>query len=172
MDFNDDAQLDTSQIDDRRGAPSGGGRSGAATAAGGAAADLLLVNAKTYTMTWPDPAVDGTPATSAAFGEKAGASPAVDCAIDAAAAQQAGIGGVHDGVDGQARDVALLCGYARHVQPLGPELSHALRARHLRAAQARLVFWAYRVRERPNYRRETAAPSLFMPPHCRIGSVA
>lgn len=29
------------------------------------AADLLLVNAKTYTMTWPDPAVDGTPATGA-----------------------------------------------------------------------------------------------------------
>lgn len=38
MDFDDDAQLDTSQIDDRRGAPSGGGgRSSAATAAGGAA---------------------------------------------------------------------------------------------------------------------------------------
>lgn len=29
------------------------------------AADLLLVNAKTYTMTWADPAVDGTPATGA-----------------------------------------------------------------------------------------------------------
>jgi predicted metalloprotease len=38
VDFDDDAQLDTSQIDDRRGAPApGGGRSGAATAAGGAA---------------------------------------------------------------------------------------------------------------------------------------
>lgn len=39
MDFDDDAQLDTSQIDDRRGAPAGGGRSGGgmATAAGGAA---------------------------------------------------------------------------------------------------------------------------------------
>jgi predicted metalloprotease len=40
VDFDDDAQLDTSQIDDRRGAPSGGGRAGgggAATAAGGAA---------------------------------------------------------------------------------------------------------------------------------------
>lgn len=28
-------------------------------------ADLLLVNAKTYTMTWPDPATDGTPAAGA-----------------------------------------------------------------------------------------------------------
>jgi predicted metalloprotease len=38
VDFDDDAQLDTSQIDDRRGAPApGGGRSSAATAAGGAA---------------------------------------------------------------------------------------------------------------------------------------
>lgn len=37
----------------------------ACTAEAPPAADLLLVNAQVYTMTWPDPAVDGTPATGA-----------------------------------------------------------------------------------------------------------
>jgi hypothetical protein len=41
----------------------------------------------------------------AAFGEKAGASSAMDRAIDAAATEQGGVRGVDNGVNAQSRDV-------------------------------------------------------------------
>jgi hypothetical protein len=41
----------------------------------------------------------------AAFGQKLGPGRAVDCAIDAAAAQQGGIRSVDDGVNAQGRDI-------------------------------------------------------------------
>ena len=34
--------------------------------------DLLLVNARVYTLAWPEPRVDGTPDTAAPFSKAAG----------------------------------------------------------------------------------------------------